>query len=92
MSGITRDDWLSALADVSEPEDAYDPNVITSGEAADLLGINSRTAQKRLRRLVKLGVAVPVRVRRRTAAGHVQGYSGYRLTKPLAEKPVKRQR
>jgi hypothetical protein len=83
-SGISRDEWLTALGNASTPIDD-DPSVLTAGEAAELLGVCTRSAWVRLRRLVQSGGAVAVRVRRMTASGHVQTYPAYRLIKPLAK-------
>jgi predicted ArsR family transcriptional regulator len=54
MSGITRDEWLSAL---NEPVN-NDPNAITVVELAAMLQIGRTAAKERMAKLVKDGKAV----------------------------------
>lgn len=53
--GISRDDWLNALRDVSGP---VDPDALTVQEFAELLGISPATAWRKMTTLVNSGKAV----------------------------------
>ncbi len=81
MSGISRDDWLTALADVmAAPPD--DPEALTSAEFAVVFGLGTTTARIRLKRLVAEG-----RVEHRTklvagADGRQMRVAAYRLVQP----------
>jgi hypothetical protein len=57
---ISRDEWLAAVAAVSEPVDTS-PEAITMAEFADLIGLKPSAAKVRMRALVQAQKARPVR-------------------------------
>lgn len=78
MSGISRDDWLAALAAL-EPVYELDPTAITMAEFAALLQVSKDGANTKMQVLVKAGKAVPVWTQRLDARGRLQRAPGYRL-------------
>jgi hypothetical protein len=87
-SGITRDEWLSALESAGIDE-RDDQDAITPTELADLLGIDRQAAARRLRKMVKLGKATQTRKRVAVSDGRVQSLPAYRLVAaiPVNGKP-----
>lgn len=89
MSGISRDDWLSALKEACEapppPSDA-----LTVMEFGELIGVGRAQAYKRLQILVKSGRAelTKKQIRRGGELGHWVWVPAYRLITP--EKPAKK--
>jgi len=56
MSGISRDEWLSALGAVA-PLPEFHPDAITITEFAELAGLQRTAAKDRMKALVKAGKA-----------------------------------
>lgn len=78
MSGITRDDWLTALR---ETEPVNDPDALTVKELAELLGISVCLAQRKVPKLVAEGKATRTKKRVVDSAGRVQVVPAYVLVK-----------
>lgn len=79
MSGITRDDWLTALR-ATEP--ACDPDALTGRELGALLGIKASATKERVRRLLANGTLLPSQKRITDAAGRPHLVVAYLLAKP----------
>lgn len=81
-SGITRDDWLSALKQADEASLApRDPSVLTMGEFSVKTGLAETTARQKMRGLVAAGYAKIEDVVIRTNSGGRKRVLGYRLIK-----------
>lgn len=80
---ISRDEWLNALADAGDPV-VNDPDAITIGEFAEMLGLPLSTATHKIARLVSTGRATKTRTVRTNAYGRTLYYIGYRLITPDA--------
>jgi hypothetical protein len=79
-SGITRDDWLTAMREAQGQAPAPDdPSVLTVQEFAALMGICRATAEKRMRALVASGKATHTTKPARRLNGVVSAISAYRL-------------
>ncbi len=88
MSGISRDEWLTALKD-AEIEPEHDADAVTIHEFAAMFGLKMGAAKHRLETLVELGKATRTRKRQPSVSGRMIGYIAYRLREP---KPQKRRR
>ena len=81
-SGITRDDWLSAIREATEPlPSADDDESVTIADFATLLGVQRCQAGKRMRMLVHAGKATLTRKSIRRVDGGVIWVPAYRLVK-----------
>lgn len=83
MSGISRDDWLRALDEAVQADGDLDPDALTVLEFAQMCGIPSTTARRRLDLMVEHGKAERVRKR---SAGRIVTVTAYRLMKPMPRK------
>jgi predicted ArsR family transcriptional regulator len=61
VSGISRDVWLKALADVGVNDGIDDQEAVTISEFAALIGISREPAERRLEKLAAAGAAVKTR-------------------------------
>jgi hypothetical protein len=84
-SGISRDEWLSALQSAGI-DDRDDQDAMTPMELGEILGIDRQAAVRRLKKMVKMGKATPTRKRVHDAGGRMQSHTAYRLV----DKPKKR--
>ena len=80
MSGITRDEWLTALREAGE-SDEDDRAAITCTEFMAMMGVDRQTARRRLEKLVAVGTAIRTTKRERATDGRVVRCIGYRLVK-----------
>lgn len=78
MSGISRDAWISALAEVGY-NDTNDDEALTVREFAMLMGIRLTAARVRLRALVGQGKATLTQKRLKDVMGRSQHTAAYRL-------------
>lgn len=76
--GITRDEWLSALADVGE-DGTDDRDAVTTTEFMAMMGVERHIARRKLEKLVAIGKATRTTKRERTADGRWVPCVGYRL-------------
>jgi len=81
MNTITRDEWLSALALATEPED---PDALTIQELAVICEKSRRSMEERIKRLVDEGKATRHWKTVTNAAGYRRRVSAYKLVKPNA--------
>ncbi len=82
MSGISRDEWLAALATV---QPAHDEDAFTVAELTDIFGLHKSATKERVKKLVETGAAVAVVKRVPDASGRLQPLPAYRLvTKEVA--------
>jgi hypothetical protein len=90
MSGINRDEWLKALAEVGEGLE-HDPDAITTDEFATMFGMHRCTAERRLALLVAEGKAIRTFKRTRVASNNrVMQLVAYRLIQsPTSDTPPK---
>ena len=79
-SGISRDDWLKALAESQPDLTENDPSALTVAEFATLFSITRNTAQKRLSLLETAGRATPTTKVGRGSDGRLFRSAAYRLT------------
>lgn len=77
-SGISRDDWMRALAEAGY-QDEHDEQAVTIAEFAAMFGLKRTTAQERLVALVAAGKATSTRKRGINAAGRQVRFRAYRL-------------
>jgi predicted transcriptional regulator len=77
MSGISRDEWLSALNE----SDVNDPAALSMAELSALLKIARSTAQLRIDRLVKEGKAARTSKVVTTDTGRRYRITAYKLLK-----------
>lgn len=85
MSGICRESWLAALAEVA-PAPEYHPDAITAAEFGELVGLRSSAARERLSALVKAGRARRVSKQIRDVAGRPSIVPAYVLIEPKRKK------
>lgn len=89
MSGINRDDWLSAYKAAMDaplpPSDA-----LTVKEFGALIGFNHSHAHKRLKLMVETGIAELTKKQVRRDDGGIISVPAYRLKKPFPTKAKKR--
>lgn len=78
MTGITRDDWLKALADVGKSS-VDDQGAVTVLEFAVMFNIPRSTASHHLRKLEAAGRAIRTQKRGRNDYGRDVRYIAYRL-------------
>lgn len=78
-SGISRDEWLKALAEVGESDQDDDPEAITTSDFMAMMGLDRQTARRRLEKLVTLGKATRSKKRERLTDGRLVRSNGYRL-------------
>ena len=80
-SGITKDEWLKALAEAGE-DDASDDLAITGTEFMAMMGVDRQTARRRLEKLVALGKATRTVKRELLTDGRKVRCVAYRLVQP----------
>lgn len=78
MSGISRDEWLSALGE-SMPQP--DPTAITATELAAMLGIARTTAEVRIRKLLVDKKAIRTVKLVQDSGGATRRVTAYKLVK-----------
>ncbi len=78
---ITRDDWLSAIAETSESRADQDPSLLSYAEFQVLMNVAYGTALRRLRELVAAGRAVRTTKRMVTQDGRLRTVVAFRLKK-----------
>jgi predicted transcriptional regulator len=83
MSGINRDEWLAAVAEV---EGVSDPDAITRDELGVLLGLSKSATKERIVKLLADGLVQRSRKRVTNNAGHLQWIPAYRLMKAPKKK------
>lgn len=83
----THDAWRRALAEVEDREISHDPNVVTTAEVMQLLGINRVTAGIKLKKLIAAGRAALVKKVIRRDDGGIQTVPAYRLTAKALPQP-----
>lgn len=69
MSGITRDEWIRALAEAGEPVED-DRDALTVREFGEMFGMTRPTAERRLQALVTQGKAIKTYKRVRVASNN----------------------
>lgn len=80
MSGITRDDWLKAVADIDlRPIPPQDVDALTMLEVQALLGIGRLAAKRRVEALLRDGKAERVKKLIKRTDGAVVTVTAYRL-------------
>lgn len=76
--GISRDEWLRALADIGESEED-DQGALTTDEFMATIGMDRQRARRQLEKLVVFGKAVRTRKLARTGDGRKVHMIAYRL-------------
>lgn len=79
MSGISRDEWLSALR---EADPTSNPDALTRQELGAMLGLQETATKIRIRKLIADGKLVPAKKQITDASGRPQVVAAYLLTKP----------
>lgn len=77
-SGISRDEWLAALAEVGDDE-LDDRDAITTTDFMAMFNLDRQTARRRLEKLVAAGKATRTKKRERLTDGRNMKCTGYRL-------------
>lgn len=77
-SGINRDVWLKALADIGE-DGQSDPEAITTTDFMAMMHVDRQMARRRLDKLVAAGKATRTFKRERSTDGRMVRCVGYRL-------------
>lgn len=91
MTGINKDEWLSAVKAANEaPLPASD--AITLTEFGQLMGVERSQAGKRMRGLVQAGKATPTKKQTRRADGGIIWVPAYRLVKTPPPTPAKKRK
>jgi hypothetical protein len=82
-TGITRDDWLSALKEADEASKPVtrEPDVMSVREFAEMSGCAETTAKVKIRNLLAAGLVERVNIYLRRSNGTRFPSSGYRLLK-----------
>ena len=80
MSGITRDEWLRALGEVTDAPVDSDPSAITIAEFAQMFALSRSTASKRLRLLEASGKAQRTMKQFRGSDGRMCRSLAFKLT------------
>lgn len=80
-TSITREDWLSALADAMAPQDD-DQAALTVREFADLYHLGRSAADRRLKVLLKQGRVTLTKKRVACTDGRIYPTVAYRLVRP----------
>lgn len=85
---ITRDEWLAAIEAAKAEPPPNDPNVLTTAELADVLGVGRCAAERAARNLVNAGSAERTTKVIRMVNGGLRTVPAYRLIKtPESMKP-----
>lgn len=77
VTGISREEWLRALADIGLPED--DPSAVTVQEFAAMFELDRQTADRRLKALAAAGKATRTHKRALVSDGSRRWCVAYRL-------------
>lgn len=77
-SGIARDEWLKALAEIGEPQED-DQLAVSIPEFAAMFSLNRQGAERRLRALEAAGKATRTHKRLTAADGRLRWLVAYRL-------------
>jgi hypothetical protein len=87
-SGISRDEWLSAVAEL-ERAPLPETDAITTQEFAKMIGVSRSVAHRRLGLLVDAGKAVRATKQMRRTNGGVVSVPAYQLVKNTTPKKAK---
>ncbi len=86
MSGITRDDWLKALAEAGIDDVEDDQQAVTAAEFGAMFGLPAYSGERRLKALAAAGKATRTRKRVKLSNGRIVSCVAYRLVTPTKAK------